>query len=452
VANFSVDGIISGLDTSTMISQLMQIEAQPQARLKSSVTQAQTTISAYQSVNTRLLAISTAADSLKKGAAWTAGTATASNDAVSVTVGDAPLPGSLTFSVSRLATAKSVATQEFSSRTDPASLTGFPLTIVKNDGTSVSITPSNGSLDAVATAINTTAGAGVKAAVVQVGENTFRLQLTSSTTGTAGSFSIENAAGDPFPGLTFTPVTDAQDALVHVGSATGGYDVTSSSNTIEGLMPGVTVKLQKTTDAVTVTSAANPGATVTAVQSLVDAANNALAEIKKQSSAGTANPDGTRSGQGVLSGNGLMRDLSMQIIRAVSDAVGTSSAGSLGISVTRDGTLSLDKDKLLRSLQDDPAGVRAVLAPADAGATGVAQRLSELATKSTRSGDGSITLAIDSQNILIKDLNTRIADWDVRLQLRQDSLKRTYSALEVSLSQLKSQSSWLAGQLNSLSH
>jgi flagellar hook-associated protein 2 len=77
--------------------------------------------------------------------------------------------------------------------------------------------------------------------------------------------------------------------------------------------------------------------------------------------------------------------------------------------------------------------------------------LTDLAARSTRSGDGLITLAIDGQNSLIKDLNTRIADWDVRLQQRQESLKRTYSALEVSLSQLKSQSTWLAGQLNGLS-
>ena len=37
MATFGIDGMISGLDTTTIISQLMQIEAQPQARLKTSV-------------------------------------------------------------------------------------------------------------------------------------------------------------------------------------------------------------------------------------------------------------------------------------------------------------------------------------------------------------------------------------------------------------------------------
>jgi flagellar hook-associated protein 2 len=451
MATFGIDGMISGLDTTSIISQLMQIEAQPQLRLKASVSTAQITVSAYQSINTRLLAISTAADKLQKASAWTAGTASASNDAVTVTAGESPLPGSLTFSVTQLATAKSVATQEFTSRTDPASLSGFPLRIVKADGTSVSISPSDGSLDAIASAINTATNAGVRAAVVQVSPGLYRMQITSTSTGTASDFSITDQNGNAFAGLTLSPVTDAKDALIHVGSATAGYDITSSSNTIEGLMPGVTVQLKKTTDAVTVTTEPNPSATVDAVQALVDAANSALAEIKKQSSTGTPSPDGTRTGQGVLAGSGLLRDLSGRIISAVSSAVGGASAGSFGITVTRDGTLALDKGKLLTALSDEPTSVRAVLAPTAEGAVGVTTLLSDLVKGATRSGDGLITLAIDGQNSLIKDLNTRIADWDVRLQLRKSTLQRTYSALEVALSGLKSQSSWLAGQLNSLS-
>jgi flagellar hook-associated protein 2 len=456
VGTFSVDGIISGLDTSTIISQLMQIEAQPQARLKTSVSDAQSQVSAFQSINTRLQAIATAATKLSTSATWTAGTATASNGAVTVAAGSAPLPGSLTFSVSRLATPKSVVTGEFTARDDASSITGFPLEIRGADGTvRATISPSEGSLDEIASAINKAAGAGVQAAVVQVSPGHYRLQITSTTTGSAGDFELTGPGGTPLQSggadLAFTTVTPATDALLHVGPADGGYDVTSSSNTIEGLMPGVTVQLKSTTDAVTVTTAANPSTTVDAVQALVDAANAALTEIANQTSTGVANADGTRSGQGVLAGNSLMRDLTSQIVSAVTSAVGGSSAGIYGLSVTKDGQFVLDKTKLSTALADNPLAVRAVLAPDD-GATGVAQRLSDLVTRSTRSGDGLITLAIDGQNSLIKDLNNRIADWDVRLQQRQDSLKRTYAALEVTLGQLKDQSSWLAGQLNGLSN
>ena len=48
-------------------------------------------------------------------------------------------------------------------------------------------------------------------------------------------------------------------------------------------------------------------------------------------------------------------------------------------------------------------------------------------------------------------LTKRIGDWDVRLAARQTALQTQYSALEVALSKLKSQSTWLAGQLSTLS-
>jgi flagellar hook-associated protein 2 len=454
MATFGIDGMISGLDTTSIISQLMQIEAQPQVRLKASVSDAQKQVSAFQAVNTLMLAVGTAAEKLQKASTWTAGTATASNDAVTVAVGDNPLPGSLSFSVTQLATAKSLVTGEFTARDDASSIS-VPLEIHNGDGSlRATITPTDGSLDAIAAAINAAPGAGVQAAVVQVKPGVYRLQVTSATTGTAGDFQLTASGGAPLAdgagNAVFGALTAAQDAVVHVGPVGGGYDVTSSSNTIEGLMPGVTVQLQKTTDAVTVTTASDPNVTVNAVQGLVDAVNAALGEIAKQSSVGTAGADGTRTGQGPLAGSGLMRDLASKLVNAATYAIGSASPGGVGLSVSRDGRLTLDKDVLTAKLKDDPAAVRTLFAPGDPAAVSVTSRLADLAKNTTQSGTGSITLAIDGQSSVIRDLNTRIADWDVRLQLRKESLQRTYSALEVALSGMKSQSSWLAGQINSL--
>jgi flagellar hook-associated protein 2 len=328
------------------------------------------------------------------------------------------------------------------------------LEIHNADGTlRATITPSDGSLDAIAAAINKAPEAGVQAAVVQVRSGVYRLQITSTTTGTAGDFQLTGPAGTPLQSgggnLTFATVTDADDAAVHVGPAGAGYDVKSSSNTIEGLMPGVTVRLNEVADSVTVTARRDPDATAAVVQSFVDSANAVLKAIRDASSAGVTLADGTRSGQGPLAASGLMRDLTSRVISAVSNAVGGSSAGSLGLTVAKDGVLEFDKSKLVAQLNADPTGVRAVFAP-DAPGVGVASRVADVANGATASGVGTITLAIAGQNDQIRDLNDRIADWDVRLQLRKATLQRTYSALEVALSGLKSQSSWLAGQINSL--
>ena len=48
---------------------------------------------------------------------------------------------------------------------------------------------------------------------------------------------------------------------------------------------------------------------------------------------------------------------------------------------------------------------------------------------------------------LVKDLGERIDSWDDRLALRKATLQAQFTAMEVALSKMKSQSSWLAGQI-----
>ncbi len=64
MATTSVDGLISGLSTSDLISNLMRVERLPQDRLKSRVTQTNTIVSTYQGLNSRFAAIKDAAKAL----------------------------------------------------------------------------------------------------------------------------------------------------------------------------------------------------------------------------------------------------------------------------------------------------------------------------------------------------------------------------------------------------
>jgi flagellar hook-associated protein 2 len=64
MASSSVDGLVSGLDTSTIISQLMQIERQPQTRLSAKKDAENKTIGIYQALNSRLAALGTNGNAL----------------------------------------------------------------------------------------------------------------------------------------------------------------------------------------------------------------------------------------------------------------------------------------------------------------------------------------------------------------------------------------------------
>lgn len=81
---------------------------------------------------------------------------------------------------------------------------------------------------------------------------------------------------------------------------------------------------------------------------------------------------------------------------------------------------------------------------------GVAARLTAVADSATDAEAGSLTLAAQGRSNLVRDLNARIEDWDARLALRRSALVRQFSAMETALSGLKSQSSWLAGQIAGL--
>src|SRR5689334_14552430 len=73
------------MSTSTMISQLMQIEAAPQNRLKAKVTDAQSVVTSYQSVNNKLNALKTTADDLSQLPPWRSIKPTPSSSAVTAT-------------------------------------------------------------------------------------------------------------------------------------------------------------------------------------------------------------------------------------------------------------------------------------------------------------------------------------------------------------------------------
>jgi flagellar hook-associated protein 2 len=452
----TVDGLISGLDTTGIISQLMQLQAVPQTRLKTSLSSEQAALSALQSINTRFSGLQTAAEKLQQASTWGAAKASSSAASVTATAGSGALAGSVTFSVTQLAAAQSsISGQTFSSLTDTAAIsdTAFELHLGSGaSATTVAVNaPADGSLQSLVNAINGTQGAGVRAAAVQVSPGQFRLQLTGASTGAANTFSLTGTGGAPLTSLSFSDVTSARDAVLHVGDPAGGYDITSASNTIEGVLPGVTLKVTSKASDVTINVDTDTDAIASAVQGLVDAANLALTGIQNVSSQGVVGSDGKRSGAGALAGDSLMRQLTSQILSKVTAGVGGQSLSTVGIGVNKDGILTFDKSKFTTALAEDPVATQSKLTTATTGGTGFADVMQSFAS-ATGGSTGTIAGAINGRQSSINDLTDRIADWDVRLASRKDALQRQYSALEIALGKLKSQSTWLAGQINQMSN
>ena len=449
----SVDGLVSGMNTTDIIRQLMQLERQPVVRLQSAKATADKAITALQGLNTRFAALVDLAKKLNTAGGWSRATATSSQpDALGVTVSDGATPTSLSFTVKSLAAAHQLySTQTYASDTTLAADPAKPITIGYTDtagaAASLEITSHDGTLAGIASAVNADANSPVAARVVKTSETgDFRLEFTARRTGATSAFTVSGIAQGANPDMAFTTATQASNAEILLGSSGTPMSVTSSTNTITGVAAGVTLSLKKAdpSTVVTVDVARDAAAISTDVEKLVAAANEILGEIKTL----TAQDPVTKK-SGVLRGNTVLRQLQSDILQAVAGAVGTTSAGSVGLELTRNGTLTFDKTKFDAAYAADPAATAAVFNGANGG-VGVSQRLVAIGERATAFSTGTLTQLIDTRRTDVKRIDDSIATWDVKLAAREARFRKQFAALERALGSAQQQGNWLSSQIASL--
>ena len=456
MTSLSVDGLVSGLDTAALISQLVTAEGAPQTRLKSRMTATQTAATAYSTVNTAFAALRAAGEALTPTALSSARKASSSDPTVSASAtATATVGSSVTFTVKQTASTQSLVTKgSWTSAATPVrdqAEPAWPIEI-RNVATGAVVqvdVPDGATLTEAAAAINA-ANAGLTASVVKTATDEYRLQLTSKTSGSDGAFVIASSSDDPaLPGSSFQETTPGQDAVLDLG---GAILARSATNTFADLLPGVSITVSKgDRDTPTTISVGNDVDGVTAkVQALVDAVNSALGTVKTH----TFNAPGSTA---ALKGDARLNSLAGQVLSAVASAVGTDgSPAQLGLELTRDGKVSFKKETFTAALAATPELAQRMIAGQPAGAggepavIGVANRLLDLAKKASDSTTGSIVALAKGKEDLARDFQKRIDAWDVRLAARRVTLTRQFTAMETALSGLKQQSSWLAGQISSL--
>jgi flagellar hook-associated protein 2 len=457
MANASIGGLVSGLDTATIISQLMQLEARPQTMLQSRVTTAERQVTSLQTVNSKLAAIATKAAELADLDKWSPMKASSTHDAVTVAADSTATPTTLSFTVDQAATTSrrsyiTTGTAEAALVTPNTELT---ITHVAKDADGLNKTATiktgDGSLTAIAAAINDPENAtGLRATLIKVagaGESaTYQLHVVSTATGAESGFEIGDGA---FLG-GIAGQADGSNALISFN----GVEIEFASNTFDDLMPGVDVTIASDIEidpasppSATITIAKDEAALATKVQGLVDAINSALSDIDSLTAYGK---DG--KGGGLLAGDSMLRGVRSQLLSSVTAGVNGESLATYGIETTREGKLTFDEAKFKEAFAANPNKTAAMFTASEdaAVAGGFASSLEKLADSFSDSIDGTVTQTIKSRQSTIDGWEDDIADWDVRLDQRRTTLERQYAQLEVALGQLQSQGNWLAGQLAGL--
>ena len=156
MASLSVDGLVYGLDTTSLISQLISAESASQTRLKVQLSTTKAAADAYREVNTKVDAVRTAAAALTTEGLAAARTASSTSESVSASATSTAVAGSrISFTVLTLASTASFMsgvtwkTGNTDVRTpgpDPSTPaeSPWPLTISRPDGSSVTIEPRRG--------------------------------------------------------------------------------------------------------------------------------------------------------------------------------------------------------------------------------------------------------------------------------------------------------------------
>jgi flagellar hook-associated protein 2 len=446
-----IDGLVSGLDTTSLIDALINAEAGTQRILSTKVTTAQKLVTDLQTLNSSVATLATNATSWSTADKLRSVTASASASSVAVTADATATPGSLSFTVDRLAKPQISVTAAMTSWTG-----GSTVTLVDAAGVAKEVA-AGASLADLAANINA-AGTGVTATLVASGTDSgtgdpkYRLQL-SGTTGAAGAFSFYDGTAADVTGGTATDllaapgaatVSTAQDAAVTLWAGTSAaQEITSTSNAFTDLLPGVDITVSAVESSPVTLSVARSTSTATnAATNLITGVNNILTSIRTKSAVTTTTgTDGSPAvSSGSFTGDGQVRALSASLSRAVMDPIGGESPSTIGITITRTGSIELDATKFAAALAADPSKTQGMLAQ-------ISARIADVAGEASNKIDGALTQRISNKQSSITDLQKQIAGWDDRLAARRSRLESVYAKMETALSALQSQSSYLTAQL-----
>lgn len=450
----TASGIGTGLDISGIVDQLVAAERLPTGnRLNLQESRANAELSAVGSLKSAVTKFQDSLDVLSLLENFQKRKVTVGDEALfTAEVNSKAVPGFFGVDIQNLASFAKLTSGAF---TDSQTAVGEGTLHITVDGvtSNIVIDSAANTLADIRSAINDDpTNPGVRATIVNADDGA-HLIITSKSTGATQQITIAETGGG-LAALTFDPLapTNPLTEIQAAGDAVliiDGITVTSSSNTVENAVEGITLHLLD----------ADPGtvndvdiefdliAAKTAVNEFVNSYNTLISTFSA-----VTNYD-LESGVGApLLGDPLVRGLKSlvrrEINRVVEDVSGAfSTLANLGIQTEPDGKLTLDDTKLSAALDTHFDDVGELFAKEN---TGIAVTLNSLIDDVLNSNG-----LFDAREQTLKSRLERIGDQRERLDIRMESVRtrltRQFNAMDRLVASLNTTSSFLTAQFANLS-
>lgn len=365
---FSVDGLVSGLDTTAIIEGSLSIQQRRIDRLSLQKQDILDEQAAFKSMEAQLLSLQGSMSGILRSTnnAFDQYSATSSDEdlLIASTKSDATA-GTYRFRTMQLAQAQQLKSNGFASRTDEIDKGTLEIRVGNRAVANIEIGDNNNTVQGLIDSINAQAS-DVRATIVDDGSDSLqplRILLTSEHTGSENQINLNftssgegSAAAVDFSG---PEVQAALDAQIRIGDGPGAITVASDTNEFDDLIPGVVVDLVRADPDkdVFVTVAADTSQTVDAVKAFVDSYNSVIDFINTNSEYDDeSNTGGLLLGdRTAASVQSTLQTVVSTVVKGVNTQLNTLT--SVGISTTFEGKLSLDSGRLQEVIDGDVPGV-----------------------------------------------------------------------------------------------
>lgn len=393
-----VQSLLSSSEIQSLIQQANAANQLPAATLQTQEAPMKAQISALGKIQSALSGLQSALSDLSNVETLSQrSVATSPTGIVTATVTNAASVGNYSLSGIQLAKAESLISSGSASASGSLGAGSISIQIGSSTPVAVNITSGSSSLSGIAAAIDQ-ANTGVTASVLFDGSQ-YHLVLTGVSTGAANAFTVSGSGG--LAGLSYQTgvsggaLSRSQQAS-NAGFSLNGITITSGSNTIQGVIPGVTLTLAGSGSASVNISQSTDGLDG-AAQGVVQALNQTLATINQEAQFSST------SGAGPLLGNVGIEQLRQSLLNSLTAQLGVGSAAhggttfnslsSVGFQITSGGTITLDNSAFQSAAATNYSAVASLL-----GAIGVASNPSVLVSNIGTAAPGTYQVNISGNN------------------------------------------------------